>query len=286
VKETAKRFMVLVGMLAALLAAAVPALAESEPVLTGTLGPAQQCPAVEDASCPDYGMTDETSGTYYGILSEEDLGIYEGQRVNVFFDGTAAQSNPPLVRATRVEPAEGPPPGPTPGSSATFTYELAVECEPPADAEFFGLTATESLVTTPLTDPDGDGVYTGSQTVPRFAPGGPPEPITISPVRIVQGPPTAAGPLGPEYRVIKDFGAVVAEDATFSASVSYCDGGPGGNGGGFGGVVSGDTNDDEGGDVVSPGGVRVLPETGGAALALVGALLLTAAGLLMRRATR
>ncbi|MDP8952133.1 MAG: hypothetical protein M3N18_07850, partial [Actinomycetota bacterium] len=40
--------------------------------------------------------------------------------------------------------------GPAPGSSATFTYELTVECEPPADAEFLGFTATESLVTTPL----------------------------------------------------------------------------------------------------------------------------------------
>ncbi len=145
-----------------------------------------------------------------------------------------------------------------PGSSATFTYELTVECEPPAGATFFGFTAIESLVTTPLTDPDGDGVYTGSQTVPRFAPGGPPEPITLSPVRIVQGPPTVTGPLGPEFLIIEDFGAVVANDTTLSASVSFCD-----------------------------GGTPELPETGGS-LPIAGAIgtLLLAGGLISRRLIR
>ena len=277
----AKRLLALPGMLALLLTAAVPAMAESEPMLVGTLE-SSQCPVVEDSSCPDYGMTDEVSGTYYGILSEEDLGIYEGQRVDVFFDGTVAQSDPPLVMPTRVEPAEGP----APGSSATFTYELAVECEPPADAEFLGLLATESLVTTPLTDPDGDGVYAGSQKIPRFAPGGSQEePIEVSTVRIVQRPPTGTGSLDPEYRVIEDFGAVTAEDTTLSASVSFCDGGPG-NGNGTP-VVSGGTNNAGGGNGGdSESGARVLPKTGGVALVLVGALLLTGAGLLMRRVVR
>ena len=173
--------------------------------------------------------------------------------------------------------------GPAPGSSATFTYELAVECDPPVSAEFLGFTATESLVTTPLTDPDGDGVYTGSQTVPRFAPGGPPEPITISPVRIVQGPPTGASAMGPEYRIIEDFGAVVAEDRTFSASVSFCDS-DGGNGGPVP-VVSGDTNDDEGG-ATTPSGKPQLPATGGLTVAGVFGAALLAGGLIARRITR
>ncbi|QIN77296.1 hypothetical protein GBA65_00830 [Rubrobacter marinus] len=172
--------------------------------------------------------------------------------------------------------------GPAPGSSATFAYELAVDCEPPEGAEFLGLTATESLVTTPLTDPDGDGVYTGSQTVPRFAPGGPGEPIEISPVRIVQGPPTATGPLGPEYRVIEDFGAVTAEDRTLSASVSFCDGGGPDGGGTTGGpVVSGDT-----GGIV-PSLPKVLPSTGGLLpIACLVGLVLVAGGLMNRRRNR
>ena len=178
--------------------------------------------------------------------------------------------------------------GPAPGSSATFAYELAVECDPPEGAGFLGLTATESLVTTPLSDPDGDGVYPGRQTVPRFAPGGPGEPIEISPVRIVQGPPTASGPLGPEYRVIRDFGPVTAEDRTLSASVSFCDGGgPDDNGGGGttgGPVVSGDTGD--GGGIV-PSVPKVLPSTGGLLpIACLAGLVLVAGGLMTRRRNR
>ena len=129
----------------------------------------------------------------------------------------------------------GGPPGPPPGEEfATLSFELVVECEPPASATFLGFTTLESLMTTPLTDPDGDGLYTGSMTVNKFPPGPRPvppgiEPITLSPVRIVQGPPTGFTALGPEYRVIKDFGAVkLDEDKTFEASVSFCEDGDGG----------------------------------------------------------
>lgn len=164
--------------------------------------------------------------------------------------------------------------------NATFSFELAVECEPPANAEFLGLTATESLVTTPLLDPDGDGIYTGSLTVPKFAPGGPEEPITISPVRIVQGLPTGYSAMGPEYHVIKDFGPVKAEDTTLSAGVSFCDGGASdqySDAGASTGTLSGDTGT----------GRTVLPDTGGALLITLGAgALLLSGGFLIRRFVR
>ena len=291
----AKRLMALLGVLALMLATAVPALAESEPQLTGVI----ERPEMTTYQYGTHALTDE-SGHFYALESEvADLDVYVGQRVTVYgsfvpgYEDGQVEGGPPLFEVTRVESA-GPgvtPPGPVPGTSATFTFELAVECEPPAGAEFLGLTATESLVTTPLTDPDGDGVYTGSQTVPRFAPGGPQQPITISPVRIVQGPPTGVSALGPEYRIIEDFGAVLAEDQTFSASVSFCDGG-GNNGGGDGGngvsVVSGDTNNvGNGGAVVQPDdGTNVLPATGGVALAAAAGALLIAGGLIARRLYR
>lgn len=164
--------------------------------------------------------------------------------------------------------------------SATFSFELAVECEPPANTEFLGLTATESLVTTPLVDPDGDGIYTGSLSLPKFAPGGPEDPITISPVRIVQGPPTGYSGMGPEYRVIKDFGPVKAEDTTLSAEVSFCDGGASdqySDAGVSTGTLSGDTGT----------GRTVLPDTGGTLLITLGAgALLLSGGLLIRRLAR
>ncbi|MDP9437647.1 MAG: YobA family protein [Actinomycetota bacterium] len=229
-----------------------------------------------------------------------------GQAVEAVYAGAVAESYPTQGNAESITILEDS--GPPPGSSATFTYELAVECEPPADAAFFGFTAIESLVLTPLSDPDGDGVYTGSQTVPRFAPGGPQEPITISPVRIVQGPPTATGPLGPEYRVIKDFGAAVAENTTFEASVSFCDddgdgsgddgssggsddagNGGGGNvdGGNAAPVVGGDAEGATSGGGKSPGVLKQLPATGGP-LSVAGAVgaVLIAGGLIARKITR
>ena len=311
-KQAAKRLTVLLGMLALMLGTlAVPAMAQQyqydgpagEPMTDGSgvgvLGTITSISGSavlveEDPSAAGSGakgsftVTDETE-----ITRQEDgeavpaaFGDLEvGQMVEATYAGPVAESYPTQGNAASIAILEDP--SPSPGSSATFTYELAAECEPPADAEFLGLTATESLVTTPLTDPDGDGVYTGSQAVPRFAPGGPPEPITISPVRIVQGPPTGTGPLGPEYRVIEDFGAVVAEDRTLSASVSFCDGGSGdvAGGGGGGVVVGGGTDDDDG--AAASGGTTQLPATGGVppVAGAVGAVLL-AGGLIARRMTR
>ncbi|MDP9458494.1 MAG: YobA family protein [Actinomycetota bacterium] len=260
----------------------------------------------------------------------EDLEV--GQNVEAVYAGDVAQSYPTQGNAASIAILEED--GPPPGSSATFTYELAVECEPPADATFFGRTATESFVTTLLTDPDGDGVYTGSRTVPATSAGqgGPPEPLSL-PVQMVQGTgtqgPDARSPWsrpGEPIRVIEDFGTVVAEDRTFSAGVSFCDGtepvdpvdpapvdpAPGvdadGNGSG-GPVVSGDTaNANKGGSgsvdtsgggaakdgtpsVAQEGGASpitsVLPATGGVLPAAgLVGLVIVAAGLLVRRISR
>jgi len=67
-----------------------------------------------------------------------------------------------------------------------LSFELTVEGEPPAGATFSGLASTESWVSTPLTDPDADGLYTGSVVVPAMGggQGGPPEPLSL-PVQIV-----------------------------------------------------------------------------------------------------
>lgn len=281
--------LLLATVLAAMLAAASPALAESEPVFeaTGVL----EKPEVTTYQYGTHAITDEASGNRYALQSQSvDLDAYAGERVTVsgapvpgYQDGQV-EGGPDLLRVDQVEPADGPP-GPPPGEEfARLSFELTVECEPPAGATFLGFTTLESVMTTPLTDPDGDGLYTGSMTVNKFPPGPRPvpsdiEPISLSPVRIVQGPPTGSSALGPEFRVIKDFGSVeLDEDKTLAASVSFCDGGDsGGSGGG------GSDNSSGGGS-----GMKVLPATGGTTLptvGLVGALLLVG-GLLARRCAR
>lgn len=163
------------------------------------------------------------------------------------------------------------------GDTATLTFELTVEGDPPADATFFGnvrLGEGGPGVFAPLTDPDGDGVYTGSATVPRFPPGPRPVPPDVEPVSlqvlIVQGTGQVSTPVGAlrpgePVRVIKDFGFVRIEDRTLSASVSFP-----GNGG---------------------GSSKELPKTGGmgssASLLPLGAGALLVGGvLLVRRAAR
>ncbi len=278
----AKRLMVLTVMLAAMILAAVPAFAQQgeQVTATGLLELAGQQGDVFYYRIVD----EEPTGEAYVLKSETgDLGSYLDQRVTVYGTVESAAGNAPglgpaspLVNVTRVEPAVGPPPGgpptgPPPGlPTATLSFELAVECEPPADAFFEGLILAEGLGHVPLTDPDGDGLYTGSATLPKFPPGPLPVPPDIEPVslplQIVQGPSTGATALGPEYRVIEDFGSVkLDEDKTLAASVSFCsDGGSGSSGSGS--------------------KARELPKTGGSALAMLGAsALVLVGGLLVRR---
>ncbi len=234
----------LVGlMLTALLSAYYPSLANAQQGPTTITATGMLVGSVDDGDedpTPEFRLTDEEAGRTLNLTSGfVDLEAYAGQRVTV--EGVRVPGiDPNAYNVTQIRPAadededEDPPMScqsldcPNPGNpndeEVTLSFELEVEGEPPADAEFLGLTATESLSLTPLTDPDGDGTYTGSQSVAKFAPGGPPEPISISPVRIVQGPPKGYTANGPEYRVIKDFGTVkLDEDKTLSASVSFDD---------------------------------------------------------------
>ncbi len=216
----AKRLIVLVGMLAVMLAVAVPALAQQQGAVTatGVLGP-------PDTSGPDpeptYPLTDEGTGTTYELTSGfVELEPYVGQRVAI--EGVRIPGiNPRALNVTEIQPVDGPPPSPAPGTSATFDFELTVKGEPPAGARFFGVVPAEGCISAPLADPDGDGVFTGSVDVPRFAPGPVPpdaQPVSL-PVQIVQAN-SGAGPCNPTT-VIKDFGIVPADDDTFRARVNF-----------------------------------------------------------------
>jgi hypothetical protein len=178
----------------------------------------------------------------------------------------------------------------------------------------------EGCIAVPLADPDGDGVFTGSLDVPRFAPGPVPppdaEPVSL-PVQIVEAD-SGASPCDPTT-VIRDFGTVPANDNTFRASTSLEGNGGGtttpepGNGGGSdngdsdgsgsGGSGNGDSDSSggsggsgsggSGNDTASngsPSGVTsgitgLLPSTGGGvALWVLGAgILLIGGGLLVRK---
>lgn len=299
----ARRLAVLTVMLALLLAAApallaqeVPAPAGSEVEATGYLSP------VYPRDAYSHLLNDETTGATYLARSEDvDLDSYDdSQRVGV--SGTLVVDegySEPILEITGVEPVEDP----SPGETATLAFELSVEGDPPSDATFFGTVRGEGLRYVPLTDEDDDGLYTGSTTVSRFPPGMRPlppdaEPVSL-PVQMVQG----TGTQGPDesdssrpgepIRVIEDFGPVRIEDQTLSANVSFeedrggnttPDSGDGSSGGGS--SDGGGSGDGLLGSAVS--GVRsLLPGTGGAAiLALIGAGILLAGGLLIRRLFR
>jgi LPXTG-motif cell wall-anchored protein len=201
----------------------------------------------------------------------EDLEV--GQLVEAAYAGPVAESYPTQGNAASIvilgEDGGG-------EERATLSFELTVEGEPPANAALFGFVPAEGGMSAPLADPDGDGLYTGSMTVDRFGPGPRPvppgtEPVSL-PVQIVQS-----------TGVIKDFGLVrIDGDKTFSASVSFEDDDGGANPGGT--SNGGSAN----GSGTGPGGIRVLPATGGASLTVLGVMgtLLLASGLLVRRLVR
>ena len=305
---------VLALMLAALLAGAAPAFAQQGPITaTGVLERA--APHGEDPE-PIYAITDEVTGTSYELISGfVNLESYVGQRVTIQgtpVPGPGDPSRPPLLNVTQVEPVDGP----SPSDEATLSFELTVEGDPPADATFFGFIPAEGGMSVRLTDPDSDGLYTGSMIVDKYGPGPRPvppgtEPVSL-PVQIVQGTGTIGSDgthPGEPIRVIKDFGSVKMDgDKTFSASVSFgttpgeeTTGGAaeptgdngemsGANRGSSSGTVQGDERAQEGipgavGDAfgnLSRGG---LPDTGGgwAVLLLVGAALIGGGWLLVRR---
>ncbi len=116
---------------------------------------------------------------------------------------------------------DAPQPETTQQKPVTLDFELTVEGRPPADATFFGqVGAGMRDVREQLTDPDGDGVYTGSV---EYTPG------DRDGVAILQGNGVryradgSASPGAPET-VIRDFGRRAIEgDRTFSATASFGD---------------------------------------------------------------
>jgi len=294
----ARSLAVLTVVLAVLLAAAPALLAQEVPAPVGS--------EVEEAIgylSPVYPrdayshlLNDETTGATYFARSENvDLGSYDdGQRVEVA--GTLVVDKgytEPILRVTGVEPVEDP----SSDETATLTFELSVEGEPPSDASFFGTVRGEGLRYIPLTDDDGDSLYTGNTSVPRFPPGTRPlppdaEPVSL-PIQIVQGTGTqgsdeSGSPRpGEPTSVTEDFGAVRIEDQTLLAIASFEE-----NRGGNTTPGSGDDTSDESdsdsllGDAAS--GIKgLLPGTGGTAiLALIGAGILLVGGLLIRRLFR
>ena len=178
-----------------------------------------------------HGISDWDSG-YYALRSDTvDLDAYVGQKVNVYgtlvpgYENAQVEGGPPLVEVTRVEPTE------EPGTeSVTLSFELAVQGQPPTETDFFGYVPAEGGIATQLTDPDGDGLYTGCMDVPQYAPGPRPvpegiDPVTL-PVQIVMSSEAKYGvPLYPD--LVEDFGQVLMdEDKTFSASIVFENPGP------------------------------------------------------------
>ena len=313
-----KRLILSVVMLAVALAGAAPAYAQEVAAEKHVSGDASNAPP--GASSDVVGTVTEISGSvvlveedpssdsgdkgYFTVTDETEISKQEdgevvraafedlavGQTVEAAYAGPVMESYPPQGEAASIAILEET--GPPPGRSAKLSFELAVACEPPAGATFFGnvrLGEGGPGIFAELLDPDGDGLYVGVATLPdRFAPGPAPEgtePVSL-PVRVVRGTGTrsaGAGTLpGEPTSVVKDFGAVPMEaENEFHADASFCDDGNGP-------VGSGDANDDEGGDVSGGGGalggMKTLPATGGAwTIAGLTGLVLIAGGLLARR---
>lgn len=128
---------------------------------------------------------------------------------------------PALAHAQTIEgdPTDASP-NPSWDTAVTVTFQLTVEGEPPEDATFFGYLGYEPAPLR-LTDPDGDGVYTGS-TPRSLVPAG-----DTQPALIVQGTGTresqVVGPSpGEPIHVLKNFGEVTfEEDTTLPAVASF-----------------------------------------------------------------
>ena len=219
-------------------------------------------------------------------------------------------------------PAQTPSPESPPGETSpaetslaedtvTFSFEVTVKGEVPEGTTLLGFIPAEGGFRAPLEDPDGDGVYTGSLTVPKFAPGPRPVPPNTEPVSL---PVQIAQESGGNIEVIRDFGAMpLTGDRTFRARTNFKkDGtvttpdfmspdpstGPGVPTDAASGVDLNEDGliDESDGEVAAAvsdaameaaesSGERSLPATGGLPLTLAAALLL-ATGLLGYRALR
>jgi len=112
-------------------------------------------------------------------------------------------------------------PEPPPGPTVTVTFVLAVAGQPPPEAPFWGYLTFEPFGIR-LTDPDGDGVYTGSFA--NFPQG------DAQPFWIVQGTRTQFSQVfgeqaGEPITLLKDFGMLtISQDTTLPVAVSFLEG--------------------------------------------------------------
>ena len=193
-----RKLMVLATMLAMVLVAAVPALAQNK---QSNYGDQYNPPDLYDQVCEIASQKEAQR-----ILDEDPS---DPHNLDSDGDGVACNSE---------EPA---------GEDVTLNYELTVEGECPADGVFFGENNVVGMMdyvgTAQLTDPDGDGVYTHSE---KFIAG-----ERLDGLSIVQG--TGAEKVNGEFfrgsvpgepiTTIKSFDPVtIEEDTTLSASID-CD---------------------------------------------------------------
>ena len=284
-------------MLAMVLTATAPALAQAgEASATGTMEQLAAEPVVVDGlqicELSTHSITDEATGQYYDLKSDTvDLDANVGQRVTVIGTplptpaiGGAGAERCPDLNVTSIVPADdqGLPPS---VEQTDLVAQLTVECPQnagsPAGYQLV-TTGVESLTAVPLTDEDGDGVLTGTQTFAKFPPGPQPssesgmEPITVPDVRIV----------GPDGSTVKQFGPVRLDqdEILLPATISFCDGGSGSeqySGGGQYEPGSSVTDSDP--SSANGTGLAQLPSTGGILLTLGAGALLVGSGLLIRK---
>ena len=193
-----RKLMVLAAMLAMVLVAAAPVLAQNE---QSNYGDQYSPPDLYDQVC-EIASQEEAQR----ILDEDPS---DSHNLDSDGDGVACNSEQPE------------------GEDATLNYELTVEGECTAEATFFGQSnlvgAADFIGTVQLTDPDGDGTYTHSEKFPVGS--------EFDNLSIVQGVGVEnlnseffRGPVpGEPVTSIKSFDpTTLEEDTTLSASVD-CD---------------------------------------------------------------
>lgn len=226
-----RRILLLAGMLALLLTTALPALAQSggeeqygvdpeqeggEPITATGVVEAYELTAHQYGT---HGLTDEATGVGYALSSEVvDLDEYDGQRVTVEgtlvpgYEAGQVEGGPPLIAVSGVE-ALG-----DSEETATLNFEVVTEGQPD-DSDFSGVWGVPGTGGNllDLTDPDGDGVYTGSVERPVG------ETLVTEIIRGAGTVETAFGtePGEPRSELRAQEAIVLEEDTTLSASYTF-----------------------------------------------------------------
>lgn len=96
-------------------------------------------------------------------------------------------------------PTEPPPVPPGVVDNAKLIAEVTIPCPEniPEGGLSFQIRNVEGLISKPLTDPDGDGVYTASVTLPKYPPGPIEARDDIEPITLREGDLVIAGPPDP-----------------------------------------------------------------------------------------